>query len=358
MSEVAVLIVTYNGSRYLDDCLASLLVARNQCGGFEVLVFDNASTDDTVRKITADYPWLKLYQGEGNLGFAEGNNRAFLIASQLWGGLKYIYLLNQDTVVNPDFMVHAIGYADEHPEVEAVQSLILLHEDSGKAWDQPMRWINTSGNRLHYLGFGLPGDYRRPINEAPPSGPIGYPSGAGVLIRRSAVGPDGPFFGNWFMYLEDAQLGWTMHLAGRPPHYCRDSVVGHKYSYATTTRAYRYLERNRLWLCLTHYRVATLLLLLPMFLVMEAGQWIYAVGAGQGAGRFWVHAQTWNPAALLNLYRQRRRVQHHRVVPDREILAMMMAEIESPHLRSPLLNRVANPLMKCYLVLARRLVFW
>jgi GT2 family glycosyltransferase len=155
--------------------------------------------------------------------------------------------LNQDTIADPNFLTTAVDYLESHPNVGAVQSLLLLHPET--------ELINTAGNRLHFLGFGLPGHYRKPRSETPQSGPIAYPSGAAVMIRTALLRELGLFHSDLFMYLEDAELGLKLHLADRPPHLCKSSVVFHKYQFRSTLASYGFLERNRLWLMAVHFSI-------------------------------------------------------------------------------------------------------
>ena len=73
---VSVLIVNYNGRRHLDDCLAALERQTVPRDRFEVVVVDNASSDDSREVIPVRYPWVRFVPLDRNVGFAEGNNVA------------------------------------------------------------------------------------------------------------------------------------------------------------------------------------------------------------------------------------------------------------------------------------------
>lgn len=343
---VAVLIVAFNGRRYLPDCLASLRAAERRTAessvvDWTVYVLDNASDDDTSQLVIEQFPECRLIRSEKNLGFAEGNNFLWRHARSeeaSWGGF---FLLNQDTVVDEQFLVQAVEYLRLHPDAGACQALLLLHPETGR--------INTAGNRLHFLGIGLPTRYREAADSKDLcSGEIDYPSGAAVLIRSELIGEPGFFEPSLFMYLEDAELGWRLHLLGRPPHVCIDSVVYHKYQFGSTMRSYFYLERNRWWLVATHYRLATLALLLPALLLMECGQLVYAVQQNVLRAKFFAIAGFFHPSFLRSLVATRRRMQRERVIRDCVILRRWSGTLRSPHLASRLLQVVANPIFSAY----------
>ena len=340
MKQIAVLIVTYNGFTYLEDCLSSLRESEHDGFDVKVYVVDNASSDNTCDYIRCNYPDVKLIALCENLGFAGGNNHGWQTIEKELPHCDLLYLLNQDTVVDRDFLVEAAAYLESHPESGAVQSLLLLHPETDL--------INTAGNRLHFLGFGLPSYYRAPRADAPASGIIAYPSGAGVLLRCDLLHQLGLFHPDLFLYLEDAELGLKLHLAGRPPHVCDRSVVYHKYQFGTTIGNYYYLERNRLWLLAVHFQLKTLLIMLPAMVVMEMGQLLYASRHGLLKQKVKALLAFANPGFLRRMLDQRHEIQSRRVVSDHSLLALLSDEIESPHLDSWLLKHVANPFFKAY----------
>ena len=150
-TKVAILIVSYNGRQFLDDCLTSLRTASTGDIEAKVFIVDNASTDSTVEWLREKFPECSVTASPDNLGFAQGNNLAWEIASRADVGWDAVYLLNQDTVVDNSFLIHALDYLHNHEEAGAVQSLLMLHPDT--------HLINTSGNNLHFLGFGLVRDF-------------------------------------------------------------------------------------------------------------------------------------------------------------------------------------------------------
>ena len=97
MNRVLVIVVTYNGMKWIDRCLGSLSVSEVPA---DVYVVDNGSTDGTREYIQENYPHVKLHLANSNLGFGRANNHGMRHA--LERGYEYVYLLNQDAWVFPD----------------------------------------------------------------------------------------------------------------------------------------------------------------------------------------------------------------------------------------------------------------
>jgi hypothetical protein len=224
---VLILILTFNGSRYVGDCLGSLRQITYPEDGFEILVVDNGSTDDTVALIRDQERSIKVIENRRNLGFAAGNNVGLRYAIQQ--GFEFVYLLNQDTAVEPNFLSEAIGVIRADPKVASVQSKLLLYHDRAR--------INTIGNELHYLGFGYAGGCQTPDRDLAVR-EITTASGCSMLIRVSAIQDVGLLNEEFFLYCEDQDLGWRFRLGGYKSLLAPKSVVYHKYlSFRTFLRA-------------------------------------------------------------------------------------------------------------------------
>ena len=350
--KIAILIVAYNGINYLEDCLESVFAAIDQHQSnvqAQVFVVDNASTDGSGDWVRKQYPQCDVSISKENLGFTGGNNLAWK-KSQDGDPFEFVYLLNQDTIVDKDFLVRAVEYLDNNATCGAVQSLILLHPETNL--------INTAGNQMHFLGFGLPGYYRQPREAAEQEGRIGFPSGAGVMIRSSILQETGLFADEMFLYLEDADLGLKLHLVGHPPHVCLTSLVFHKYEFSSTLFGYQFLERNRFWILFVYYRWMTLVLLLPAILIMELGQYVYALKNGMLSGKIRATLGWMNPTFASAMRKARHKIQKQRKISDRELLGRMMPAIVSPHLDNWLLTHLANPLFRFYHRMLMFVVRW
>ena len=124
---LSVIIPTYDARELLADCLQSIY-GNPPSEPYEVIVVDDASADGTSDMMRARFPEVRLLRNEVNRHYARSNNRAIKAARG-----KYLYLLNNDTIVLPQAMDHLLAFLQEHPEAGAVGSR-LLNEDGTIQW--------------------------------------------------------------------------------------------------------------------------------------------------------------------------------------------------------------------------------
>lgn len=344
---VAVIIVNYNSGDDLACCLTSLHHADPDPQQLEVLVVDNASTDDSVQKARQAMPSATFIETGRNLGFAGGNNVALRAAQE--EGLDYAYLLNPDTEVSPGFLSQALRVASSDETIAAVQSKVMLWNDRGR--------INTIGNRMHYLGVGFTGECGKPDHPAPP-GDIGFASGAAMLLRLSALAETGLFNKAFFLYQEDADLCWRLRLQGYRIVLAPQSVVYHKYVFSRSSNKLYYLERNRYLMLLQNCRLRTLLAVLPPLAAMHVGMIVHSLLNGWGREQLRLHAYFARWRNWRRLLATRRRIQAKRKTPDRDIARYWSGTIDFDGLDSPLVRYVVNPLLAAYWRLIRPVIRW
>jgi len=351
MTKVAVIVVTYNAVRYLDGLLGTLMPAleKSQHGGLDVelIVVDNASTDDTAARLRA-LQGITLIESPTNTGFAIGNNIGMRRAIE--HDAEYVYLLNHDTEVEPDFLLEAVRAMEASDKIGAVQSLILLHPEKDL--------VNSAGNAMHFLGLGYCLGYRRPaksINRETIT-EIAYPSGAGVLLCTEALGKTGLFDEEYFMYHEDLDLGLRLRLAGYRNVLAPRSVVYHKYEFSRSIAKYYFMERNR-WLTLwKNLRLWTLAVLALPLISAEIGLFIAALGGGWWREKLRVYAYFLKPSSWSRVLAKRQSVAATRVVGDHEIALLWTPVIEFQDVTGPFTKHVANPLMRLTWAILRQLI--
>src|ERR1700733_7512019 len=120
--QVSILMVNWNGEKYLRDCLES--IRQKVTVPYEVIVVDNQSTDGSADEVRSQFHWVKLIRSENNLGFAGGNNLGARHASG-----KYLLLLNYDTMLQTD-IADAVAIAEADPKVGAVGALMFYGDGS------------------------------------------------------------------------------------------------------------------------------------------------------------------------------------------------------------------------------------
>lgn len=126
MPKVAINLVTWNGEKQIEYCLNSILEQTFQ--DFLLLIIDNGSVDKTVNIIEENYlpvfkEKIKFVKNRSNLGFAFAHNQAIL-----WTDSDYVLALNQDVILEPDFLAKTVEFMDAHHDAGSISAKILRWE--------------------------------------------------------------------------------------------------------------------------------------------------------------------------------------------------------------------------------------
>lgn len=214
---VSIIILNYNGQRFLGNCLSSVLETRYP--RFEVVLVDNASTDgslDIAEKASAKYGKIKIVKNQKNLGYGPANNVGFKHAIG-----DYIAFLNNDTAVDPEWLTALVDTMETDGTIGLAQSLIL----------------NMDGQRIQAAGW-LVGDYIICLNsvfekrkldddELPDVFEISFAQGTSMMIRRDLVREIGLFDARYFWFYDDTYLSFKTWLVGERVVTVSKSIVYH-----------------------------------------------------------------------------------------------------------------------------------
>lgn len=220
---VSVLIVTWNSSQYLERCFASL--DEQDFGNLEVIVVDNASTDDTregLRKVEAK--WRVIYN-DRNVGFAAGQNQAIRESAGEW-----VLCLNADVVLSRNFVAELVAAAERRREVGTICGK-LLRWDLGSDHDKT-DVIDSTGiyftPNMRHLDRGAE---ERDFGQFDRVQYVFGATGAAAMFRRdfiADVSVEGEFFDeDFFSFREDADLAWRGQLFGWKCLYTPAAVAWH-----------------------------------------------------------------------------------------------------------------------------------
>jgi len=327
---ISVVIVTYNSKEDLEECIPSL--ANQNYPGFEVIVVDNDSIDDTVGFVENNFPFIRVVKNKGNYGPAKGYNIGISASKG-----RYVVLLNPDTVVEKEWLSELVRVLEEDQDVAACQSRVLLHSKP--------HIINTEGNEVNYLGFTWCRNYGK---ENRNNGQIQETLGLSVcsaILRRDVLEEAGLFDEDFFMYLDDTDLGLRMYLMGYKVVCNPRSIVYHKYKFEPGKRKLYYLERNRLLVLLKIYNAARLLRILPIFVFMETGLLVMSLFQGWFKEKIQSYAWIiWN----WKLVKSKRQSVPKGEGYMRRILNMMSPAVTFEEIQNPVLERFVNPLLRAY----------
>jgi hypothetical protein len=214
MTDLSIVIVTWNSRDVLLDCLASLereVLARRDPGRIEVetLVVDNGSADGTVQVVRQRFPWAEVIALPSNLGFAAGNNVGLRKASG-----RHAVLLNSDTVVHRDALEACVRYLDAHADVGVVGPQLLNPDGSKQNCIHNFPSLLTELVPKGLLEALFPG--RFPSKRREHAAPIDVEAvlGACLFVRREVLEQVGPMPEDYFVFLEETDWCLRIRRAG------------------------------------------------------------------------------------------------------------------------------------------------
>lgn len=286
---VHVLVINWNGLDHLDACFTSLLTSTFESCRFVLL--DNASTDGSgafVRERFGADPRVEIVECPANLGWSGGNNVGMKHA--LEAGADYLFLLNNDTAVEPDTIERLVALAEAQPEAGALAPKMLLYH-------QPFL-LNSVGLECSVIASSWDRGVGRA--DAPrwdtPTPVIGACGGA-MFIRAAALRKTGLLPEEFEIYLDDLDLCLRLWNIGCTILTCPEARVRHKFSAtygegARARRKYFLSTRNRFYLMLRNYPAMRLATCAPAV----------ALGEARAIGRALLDREPWRAAAHLRAW--------------------------------------------------------
>jgi len=224
---VSISLITYNAERYLPFCLQSLL--QQSFTDWQLLIIDNGSTDRTIPYLRENYPQFKVVTHQDNVGFAKAHNQAID-----WTKSKYVFCLNQDIILDKDYLRRAVKFLEENKQVGAV---------TGKLY----KWNFTTNEKTNILdstGLCLTknrrvmdrGENKKDRSQYNAIEQVFGVSGAVPLYRRQALVDikiktklehEEYFDEDFFSYKEDVDLAYRLRLNGWQAFYLPIAVAWH-----------------------------------------------------------------------------------------------------------------------------------
>jgi GT2 family glycosyltransferase len=270
---ISIIIVAWNSQDHIRVCLDSIIRPESPVG-CEILVIDNASSDNTLQIVKRSHAQVGLIINQQNLGYAKANNQGIKKSTG-----RYVLLLNPDTEIHKGALNSMLDFMQAHPDVGAlgpqlvnpdgsIQSSCrefpgfstLLWEFSGLSRLFPKSKIFGSW-RMGYFGF----DRTREVDQ---------PMGSCLMLRRETLDQVGLFDETFPMFFNDVDLCYRIKATGWRIFFYSDAQVMH-HKGASTGKA----KRKMIWLShLAFYRffrkhktgpanrLLLLLLLIPLVL--------------------------------------------------------------------------------------------
>lgn len=218
---VAVVVLNWNGKEDTLACLESL--AATEPSPDTVIVVDNGSQDGSVAEIRRAYPEATVLETGTNLGYAGGNNVG--IRHALDGGAEYVWVLNNDTVVDRGALSGLLARMRDATDVGLCGSTLLYHDGPGTVQAYGGGRYDPWTSRMTLVGNGR--EYGERIDPSTVEADLAFISGASVFVRRAFLESVGPMCEDYFLYYEELDWAWR----GRPTFrlgFAPGSVVWHK----------------------------------------------------------------------------------------------------------------------------------
>jgi len=199
MPSVGIVVLTWQNYEDTVECLASL--REVDYPNYDVVVVDNGSTDGSRERLVEEFDWCTFVLNEENWGFAAGNNPGIAVA--LSRGADHVLLLNNDTVVEPDFLDPLVETAETHDDVAVV---------TGVEYREGMEEVLNAGGRFYpYLGGRI-----SPVREVKSDEPyeVSYAPSSFLLIDASFVRDHDVLHEGYFLGMDDVDLAVQARQSG------------------------------------------------------------------------------------------------------------------------------------------------
>ena len=272
LPKVSIVIPHWNNVEVLSECLKS--IRSSNFSDFEVIVVDNASTDNSVQYVKSNFPEVKLIENGVNDGYAGGCN----IGANLARG-EYLIFLNNDTIQKPNWISSLLSTLISNSKIAAVQPKILNYYDR-KIFD----YAGGSGGHMDVYCFPLARG-RIFTHQENDEGQYDnkekcfWSSGTCFMVKKNLFFEAGGFDSSFFAHMEEVDLCWKLQAMGYEVWVDPNATVYHKNGLTLPMYSHKkyYLNhRNSLLMLFGNYSLKNILLIGPVRLILEIIAFIYS----------------------------------------------------------------------------------
>jgi Predicted glycosyltransferases len=227
---IAILVVIYNGRAYIKDCLQSL--KQQTYHDFDIIIVDNASTDDSLSIIRQEYTDAVILSAPSNLGYAGGNNLGLKYI--LDNEYQYVLLINEDTIADNKLLEVLLSYANE---MTAVAPIMYKDRQRKKKW---------------YYGGEMDMQKGKSSNISPQpiinAREVTFITGCCILLHTNILRKIGLFDEKYYLYYEDDDLSMRMLNNGIKMLNVAETWLWHRVQHRQASGYYMYyMTRNQLY---------------------------------------------------------------------------------------------------------------
>lgn len=217
---VFIIVLNWNGLSDTVECIESLLGLKYS--NYRIVIVDNASEDNSASVLKYSFPNVKIIQNEDNLGFSGGNNVGIRYALQ--EGAEYIWLLNNDTIVDEYSLASLIRVGDQDFSIGIIGSKILCYPEVDIIW---CTWSKLSWKegRATHVGMG-----ERDLGQYDYVKNTDRVAGCSMLIKANLFNSIDMLDEKLFLFGEEVDLSFRAKKKGFSTVYVPESIVYHKES--------------------------------------------------------------------------------------------------------------------------------
>lgn len=315
--KLSIIVCTLNGRIVLTDLLQSIYVQEIPCESLDIIVIDDASTDDSQEFIKSEHPSVRYFYNSLRRGPAWCKNEGLRHVRYEW-----ILFLDNDIVLREDFLSKLLTRASES-QADFYQPKICFHNKPD--------FINSAGGVSNEWGYGWDrGIYEKDENQYDRHEDIFFASSAALLTKKSIIERVGGFDTSYFYLSEDYDLCMRILLQGGRGLFVPEARCFHRFSYTMGRNSLRvkYLaERNRMLTILKNYHLKTLLYLAPRLLLIKTkkAKDYFQSTQENYFKKICVMAFSWLWIIfnIFPLLKKRVRIQQKRTISDEELFSYM-----------------------------------
>lgn len=254
MTKIAIIVLNFNGEKYIGKCLESLRKLNTDGLKINFLVVDNASSDNSISYLEQNFSEFDLIQTGENLGYAEGNNVGIRRGLDL--GVEWIWIVNPDIEVHPDSLKNLIAFSSSHARAGVLGSKVYF--SPGFEFHKAKYKKSDMGKVIWYAGGRVDWDNiqsdHRGVNEVDSgkydnASRVDFVTGASMLLKSEMLKEVGILDRKYFLYFEENDLCQRAMKSGWELWYVPQSIVWHANAQATgvgSALVDYYTTRNRL----------------------------------------------------------------------------------------------------------------